>query len=191
MTRSFNIGDALFFGIAFEVALLFATGVLHIVRPRHLARAAERHRTAAAIPTWMGALERPVLVGSVELAAATFAAVAGGIGAGATMLAQAALIVLSSSLLAFLSVLRRSPSTLPCGCHPFAGELTTATFLPAASLLVAALFTGIAVAAGASMTTTFFGGVSMVVLGALVAGAVLLYAGAASAPRPEPVSREV
>jgi hypothetical protein len=190
MKQTFNIGDALWLGIAFEFALLLATGVLHIVRPQHLAGAAERHRTAGAIPTWLGTLERPVLVGTVEIAAASLALVTGWVGSDAMVLAQACLFALASSLLAFLSVLRRSPSSLPCGCHPFAGEMTNATFVPAASLLVIALFVGVAAVAGASMTTTFVGATSMVLLGVLAATAVLLYAGAASAPQPVSISSE-
>jgi hypothetical protein len=180
MTGDIGLTPALIFGVTFESALLGITGVLHLLRPEHLARAADRHRTAGAIPNWLGRLERPVLVGAVELAVA-LAIPASLLSGRASAVASVQLLVgaFALSLLSFVSVLRRSPASLPCGCHPFAGDVQLATFLPAAALLAAALGVGIGV---------WFGGAAVdlvtiaptVVLGVLTAGVVLVYAGAAT-----------
>jgi hypothetical protein len=184
MTVGIGLTPALVFGIAFEGALLGITGVLHLVRPEHLARAAARHHTAGAIPNWLGQLERPVLVGVVECATAL--AVAASVFAGRAWVVAAVQVVVglfALSLISFVSVLRRSPATLPCGCHPFAGDVQNATFLPATALAVTAIAVGVGV---------WFGGGAValitipptVTLGALTAGVVLVYAGAATSSDP-------
>jgi hypothetical protein len=184
VTDALRLTAVIYFGLAFEIALLTTTGVLHLARPRHLALAAERHKTAGAIPNWMGAVERPVLVGCVELAVAVgvlLTALRGGVWS--MVIAQMAVFALAASLLAFVSVLRRSPSSLPCGCHPFAGEVSGATFVPAGALLVIAGFVAVARGDGAAMATTFESALTMFLLGSLTAGAAIVYAGAATASR--------
>jgi hypothetical protein len=180
MTVGIALTPALIFGIAFESALLGITGLLHLVRPEHLARAAARHRTAGAIPNWLGQFERPVLVGVVELATA-LAVVTSLLAGRAWVVASVQVIVgvFALSLVSFVSVLRRSPATLPCGCHPFAGDVQNATFIPAASLAVAAVAVGAGVwfGVGAVALVTI---PPAVILGILAAGVVLVYAGAAT-----------
>ncbi len=184
MTVGIGLTPALIFGIAFEGALLGITGVLHLVRPEHLARAAARHKTAGAIPTWLGQLERPVLVGIVECATAV-AVVASLFASRAWVVAGVQVVVagFALSLISFVSVLRRSPASLPCGCHPFAGDVQNATFIPAAALAVVAIAIGVGVWFGGG-AVTLITIPPTVILGALAAGVVLVYAGAATSSGP-------
>jgi hypothetical protein len=191
VTGGIRVEHVLVLALTFEIVLLTITGLLHIVRPAHLERAAARHRTAGAIPNWLGAIERPALVGTVELSAAAAVVVSTLAGDHAlVVLVQFMVAAFAGGLLAFVSVLRRSPASLPCGCHPFAGEITNATFVPAAALLSAAVVVALASLVTDAVPMPASAGIAMAALGALAAAAALLFAGAAP-PRTSSTRREM
>jgi hypothetical protein len=188
MNGSLDPASVLCFVIAFEVALLGVTGVLHLVRPEPLRTAARAHRSNHVIPAWLGALERPALVGATELLLAV--GVVASLVPSATwaeLVAQILVATYAAVLWAFLSLLRRAGTPLPCGCHPLAGNVTRASCVPAAALLTAATIStiGIERASGLALSPATQT-VLAALLGALTAATVLVYSGAASDPlRPE------
>jgi hypothetical protein len=184
--NSLRLADALWFAIAFEAALLGTGGVLHLLGPHHLARAAAEHRAAGAVPTWLGRFERPRLIGSVELGLAALVLGAGCSGRRELALAvQICVLLTAAALVAFVSVLHRSDARVTCGCHPLAGEIGATSYLPGAALFVAAALSVAAIGA-AGTATTLPAAASMAMLGALTAFTSLVYAGAASAHSSEP-----
>jgi hypothetical protein len=167
--------------VAFEVTLLGITGGLHLVRPAHLEVAAAQHRDTAAIPAWLRPLERPRLVGSVEIACATLAA-ASALSGRSTFVAVSQFVValLAGGLVSFVTLLRRAPESLPCGCHPYAGRVTVTTYAPAVTLLVGALTAGIAALLLPALHVPLATVLPTIVVGAIGAATVLLYTGAAT-----------
>src|SRR5262249_3926633 len=95
--------------VAFEATLLAITGGLLVARLAPLEVAGAHTRDAAAIPTWLRPLERPLLVGSCELACAAFAA-ASALSGRMTLIAvsQFVMALLAAGLVSFVALLRRA-----------------------------------------------------------------------------------
>jgi hypothetical protein len=167
--------------VAFEVTLLAITGGLHLARPAHLAVAAAQHRDAAAIPTWLRPLERPLLVGSFEIACAALAAASAVSGRVALIaVGQSVVALFAAGLVSFVALLRRAPQSLPCGCHPYAGRVTATTYAPAVALLVVALAAGAGALLLPALHVPLATVLPTIIVGAIGAATVLLYTGAAT-----------
>jgi hypothetical protein len=179
MTRTLDVADVRAFVVAYAAVLLAITGVLHLVRPVHLAEAAAQHRAAGVLPGWVTRFEQPVTVGASEVALAALLVVAAVAGGSAFVVVGGAVWAWSVLLLAVLARLRRAPG-VSCGCHPFAGDVVYATSAPAVAMFVAATVALAVTPFVASRTPAPMHVLVMSALAALCACATIVGSGAAS-----------
>jgi hypothetical protein len=130
-------------GLSLLAALLTVTGIAHAGRPGRLIGLLQQHRL---VPRPLVApVAVAVPVAELALAAAAVVALVGG-RPGPTAVALAGGLGAGLAFAAYLGRLMASGSDADCGCTPLEAPLTSASFAPAASLIVAC---GLGLAAGA------------------------------------------
>jgi hypothetical protein len=158
-----TVFELLCFLVLFQAVVFTVTGCTHVVRPGRLR-----------------------LIGAVEIVLA--GALIGALfrGDGATLAAVEAIVaVYAVALVAYVARLYVRASGASCGCHPWAGRVNAASFLPAGAVFAAAAI-GFVVALGAAFDVALTARDTWTVALAVLAGCTVLVAAGALATPLEP-----